>query len=86
MSLLFLVKYVVNYTMQNVFSKFLCFASLFAHLSQMLNNFSCNDENRIKANETTNLQKPSSNGQIWRATTVEGVSKQNSHPFKIMQK
>ena len=26
---------------------FLCFASLFAHLSSILNNFNCNDENWI---------------------------------------
>ena len=35
------------YTMQNVFRNFLCFASLFAHLSSILNNFNCKDENWI---------------------------------------
>ena len=35
------------YTMYNIFSNFLCFASLFAHLSSILNNFNCNDENWI---------------------------------------
>ena len=36
-----------KYTMHNIFSNFLCFASLFAHLSSILNNFNCNDENWI---------------------------------------
>ena len=36
------------YTMHNIFSNFLCFASdLFAYLSSILNNFNCNDENWI---------------------------------------
>ena len=35
------------YTMQHIFSNYLCFASLFAHLSSILNNFNCNDENWI---------------------------------------
>ena len=29
------------------FANFLCFAFLFAHLSSILNNFNCNDENWI---------------------------------------
>ena len=33
--------------MHNIFSNFLCFASLFAHLSSILNNFNCNDENWV---------------------------------------
>ena len=36
-----------KYTMQNIFSNCLCFASLFGHLSSILNNFNCNDENWI---------------------------------------
>ena len=38
----------LKYTMRdNIFSIFLCFSSLFAHLSSILNNFNCNDENWI---------------------------------------
>ena len=37
----------VYYTMHNILSNFLCFASLFAHHSSILNNFNCNDENWI---------------------------------------
>ena len=33
--------------MHNIFSNFLCFASLFAHLSSILNIFNCNDGNWI---------------------------------------
>ena len=36
-----------KYTMHNIFSNFLCFAFLFAHLSSIFNNFNCNDENWI---------------------------------------
>ena len=35
-----------KYTMQNIFGIF-CFASLFAHLSSIFNNYNCNDENWI---------------------------------------
>ena len=37
----------ILYTMHNIFSNFLCFASLFAHLSSIFNNINCNDENWI---------------------------------------
>ena len=37
----------IRYTMQNIFSNFLCFASLFAHLSSISNNFNCNEESWI---------------------------------------
>ena len=36
-----------KYTMHNIFSNFSCFASLFAHLHSILNNFKCNGENWI---------------------------------------
>ena len=44
-----LAQYILKYTMHNLFSSFLCFASLFAHFSSIhvFNNFSCNDENWI---------------------------------------
>ena len=41
------VTFGLKYNMHNIFSNLLCFASLFAHLSSILNNFSCNDENWI---------------------------------------
>ena len=34
-------------TMHNKYSNFLCFASFCANLCVILNNFNCNDENRI---------------------------------------
>ena len=34
-----------NIIMHNMFSNFLYLASLFAHLSSILNNFNCDDEN-----------------------------------------
>ena len=33
--------------MHNIFSNFLCFASLFAHLSSISITFNCNEENWI---------------------------------------
>ena len=36
-----------SYTMQNIFSKILCFASLFAHLSSISNNFNSVKESWI---------------------------------------
>ena len=47
----------------------------------MLNNFNRHDENRIlgKRNHTFKDR------HFWRSTIAEGVSKQNSHPFKVKQ-
>ena len=37
-------------------------------------------------NETTKLQTPSLKYAFWESKFAEGVSKQNSHAFKVMQK
>ena len=73
--------------MHNVFTNVLYFASLFAHLSSILNNFIFNDENWILGEIKPRIyRRQTLNMHLGKATIAEGVSKQNSHHFKAMQK
>ena len=75
---MFVYKFFLNvYTMHSMFSNFLCFAFICAHLCAISNNLNCNDENRI----SRIYRRHSLNRHLGRARIAGGVSKQNSHPL-----
>ena len=70
-----------------IFSNLLCFASLLAHFSSILNNFNCNGENWILGEMKPRIyRRHPINMHLGRATIVEGISKQNAQPFKVCKK
>ena len=70
-----------KYTMQNIFSIFLCFASVFAHISSISTNFNFNDENRTLGKLNHEFTDAISLKGIWGEHQLQkgSLSKIHSH-------